>query len=117
MEFLGHPGYAQRLLLGQQTHQHGLDTTLGLMGRQVQDAQVFLGSPLRVLLHEPIIGQAEAAGGKQVRLITVIVKRSWLADQPIDNMPILDLVFAFAPQPRQLVHLLLGIPDLHILRI
>jgi hypothetical protein len=117
MQFLGHCRHAQRPLLVQQTHEYRLHTTLGLAGRQLQDAQVLLGGPLRLLLPQHIVGQAEATAGKQVGPVAIIGKGSGLADQPVDDVPILDLVFAPAPQAGQLLHLPLGVPDLDPLGI
>jgi len=117
VQFLGHRRHAQRPLLIQQTHQYGLHATLALAGGQLQDAQVLLGGPLRLLLQQHLVGQAETAAGEQVGPIAVIGKGSRLADQPVDDVPILDLVLALAPQARQLFHLPLGVPNLDPLGI
>jgi hypothetical protein len=78
----------------------------------VQDPQVVLGRPLRPLLEQGIVGHAEAAAGEQVRLVTIVSESPRLANQPVDDMPVVDAVLAPAPQPRQRCYLLLGVPDL-----
>ena len=87
-------------LLVEQSPQYGLDTAFALMGRQLQDAEVLLGGPLRLLLLQQIVSEAKAAGGEQVGPVAVIGKGSRLADQPVDEVSVLDLVLALAPQTR-----------------
>jgi hypothetical protein len=97
-EFLGHRRQAQGPLLVEQSPQHGLDAAFTLVGCQLQDAQVLLGGPLRLLLPQQVVGLAEAAGGEQVGPVAVIGKGSRLADQPVDDVSVLNLVLALAPQ-------------------
>jgi hypothetical protein len=92
-------------------HQRCLHAALRLAGGQLQDAEVLLGGPVRLLLLQHVVGQAEAAGGEQVRPVAVIGKGTRLAGQPVDDVPIVDLVLVPTPQARQLLHLLLGVPD------
>jgi len=72
---------------------------------------------LGLLLEQQVVSQAKAAGGEQVGPVAVIGKGPWLADQPVDDVAIVDLVLALTPQARQLLHLLLGVPDLEPLGI
>ena len=97
--------------------QRRLHAALVLARRQLQDAQIFLGRTLRLLHQQNVVGQAEAAAREQIRAVAVIGKRSWLAHQPVDDVPIRDLVFAATTQPRQLLHLLLRVPDLDTLGV
>jgi len=97
-EFLSHRRQAQGPLLVEQSPQRCLDAAFALVGRQLQDAQVLLGSPLRLLLPQQVVGQAEAAGGEQVGPVAVIGKGPRLADQPVDDVSVHDLVLALAPQ-------------------
>jgi len=92
-----------------------LDTRLALAGRQVQDAQVLLGRPLRLLLDQPVIHQPEATRWEQVIPVAIVGERPRLAHQPVDNVSVLNAVLASSPQARQALHLLLGIPDLDML--
>jgi hypothetical protein len=52
------------------------------------------------------------AAGEQVRLVAVIGERPRLAHQPVDDVAVVDLVLATPTQTRQLLHTLLGVPDL-----
>jgi hypothetical protein len=96
----------------QQVCQYPFDTTLRLLGCQLQDTQVFLGGTLRLLCQQGVVGQAEAAGGEQVGSVAIIDKRPWLTHQPVDDVTVLDFVFASTTQTRQRLHELLGIPHL-----
>src|SRR5204863_838533 len=42
--------------------------------------------------------------------VAIVDERAGLANQPVDDVTILDVVTPFAPQTRQGLHLLLGIP-------
>jgi hypothetical protein len=83
----------------------------------VQDAQVLLGRPLRLLLDQPVIGEAEAARREQVVAVAVGGERPRLAHQPVDDVPVRDAVLAPAAQPRQALHEVLGIPDLDLVGV
>jgi hypothetical protein len=86
-------------------------------GRQVQDAQVLLGRPRRLLHQQRVVGQAEVAAGEQVRPVAVVGECPRLADQPVDDVPVIDAVLATAPQSRQILDPLLGVPHLDPLGI
>lgn len=101
----------------EQLLQNGLDPRLALPRRQVQDAQVFLGRPLRMLLDQPVIDKAEATRREQVIPIAVVGKRSRLTHQPVDDVPVVDAVVAPATQARQTLDLPLGIPDLDVVGV
>ena len=90
---------------------------LAVACRQVQDPQVLLGRPLRLPLGQQVVSHAEAAGGEQVGLVAVVGKGPRLADQPVDDVPVVDAVLAPPPQPRQLLHPLLGVPQLDSLGV
>jgi len=78
----------------------------------VQDAQVLLRRPRRLLLVQRVVGQAELAGGEQVGPVAVVGEGPRLADQPIDHVPVLHPVLAPAPQSRQRLGQPLGVPHL-----
>ena len=78
----------------------------------MQDPQVLLGRPPRLPLQEQVVGHAEAAAGEQVRLVAVVGEGTRLADQPVDDVAVLDPVPATPPQPGQLLQPLLAVPDL-----
>jgi hypothetical protein len=102
----------QRLARIEQARQRRLHPGLTLACRQVQDSQILLGCPSRLLLHQQVVGHAEAAGGEQVGPIAVVGERSRLAHQPVDDVPVVDLVLAASAQTGQFFHPLLGVEDL-----
>jgi hypothetical protein len=106
-----------RTVRSEQLFQNDLHPGLALPSGQVQDAQVLLGRPLRLLLDQPVIDEAEATGGEQVVAVAVVGKRSWLAYQPVDDVPVVDAVVAPAPQARQALDLPLGIPDFDVVDV
>jgi len=83
----------------------------------VQEPHVLLGRPLGPLLQQGIVGHAEAAAGKQIRLVAVVGKGPRLADQPVDDVPVVDAMLASPTQSGQFFDPLLGIPDLNPLGI
>lgn len=83
----------------------------------MQDPQVLLGRPFRLPLRQQVVGQAEAAAGEQVRPVTVGGEGPRLAHQPVDDVPVLDLVLAPPPQPGQALDLLLAVPNLDALGV
>lgn len=102
----------QRPARFEQTGQRRLHLRLALAGGQVQDPQVLLGRPFRLPLGQEVIGHAEAAGGEQIGLVAVVGKRPRFANQPVDDVPVVDAVLAPPPQPGQVRHPLLGVPQL-----
>lgn len=83
----------------------------------MQDPHILPRGPLRSLFEQGIVGHAEATAGEQVGLVAVIGKRPRLADQPVDDVPVVHPMFAATTQPRQHVHLLLAVPHLDPLGI
>ena len=83
----------------------------------MENAQVLLRCPQRLLLDQQIVGQAEAAGGEQLGPVAVVGERPRLPHQPVDDVPILDAVLAPAPQPGEPLDAALGVPDLDLLRV
>ena len=83
----------------------------------MQDPHVLPGRPLRSLLKQHVVDHAEATAGKKIRLVAIIGKGSRLADQPVDDVPIVHPVLAPTSQPRHHLYLLLTVPDLDLLGI
>jgi hypothetical protein len=71
---------------------------------------------LRLLGQQGVIRQTETARREQVGPVAVVDKRPRLANQPVDDVPVGDLVLAATSQPRQLLHPPTGVPDLDPLR-
>jgi hypothetical protein len=79
----------------------------------VQDLQIVPGAaPLVAARAEPVVGQAEARGRKQIVAVGVVRERGGLADQRIDDVPVVHRMAIPAHQPRQGVDLLVRVPDL-----
>jgi hypothetical protein len=83
----------------------------------VQDLQVLPGRPLRLLPTQLVVGQAEAAGGEQVRPVAVVGEGPGLAHQPVNDVAVIDLVLAPAAQPRQPLHQPLRVPHLQVVGV
>jgi hypothetical protein len=104
----------ERLPRGQQRPQRRFHHRLALLRRQVQDAKVLLVRRRRVLAYQGVISDAKYARRKQFLAITVLGKRSRLAHQPVDNVPVVHLVLVAAAQARQTLDQLLRIPHFQV---
>lgn len=96
----------------EQGGQRRLHASLALARRQVQDSQVFPGRPARLLLLELVVGHAEAAGREHLGAAAVVSEGARLADQPVDDVPVVDVVLAPPPQSGHLLRAPLGVEDL-----
>src|SRR5438067_1338981 len=67
----------------------------------------------RVLAAARRTREPERTRGKQIFTIPIVFKRTRLANQPINNVAIIDAVLAASAQPRQLLHLAIAIPDFY----
>lgn len=110
-------GLAPRPAGPQQLLQDRLDAGLTLPRRQVQDAQVFPGRPLRLLLDQPVVDQAEATRRKQVVPIAVVGEGPRFAHQPVDDVPVVDALLAPTAQARQAFDEALAIPHLDVVGV
>jgi hypothetical protein len=70
-----------------------------------------------VLLDQPVIDQAEAAGRKQLVPIAVVGERPRLAYQPVDDVPVVDAVLTPATQPGTAFDQALAVPDLDVVGV
>jgi hypothetical protein len=114
---LRHGGRIHSAALFQQFHQRRLHAHLALARRQVQYPQVLLVRPRRLSLAQHVVGHAEVAAGKQVLAVAIVGERPRLTDQPVDNVPVLDVMLATSTQPRQLLAQLLGVPHFDTLGV
>jgi hypothetical protein len=83
----------------------------------MQNLQIFLACSLRLLCQQPVIGQPEAARREQVVAVAVVGESARLAHQPVDDVPVLDPMFAATTQPRQTFHLFLGVPHFQMVGV
>jgi hypothetical protein len=108
-----HGRRGQRHVAREQNPQSILHGRLALAGRVLKDSQVFLGPrPFALFLAEPVVGHAEAAGREQILAVAILGKRSRLADQRVDDVPVLHLVLVPPDQSRQRVHTVVRVPHL-----
>jgi hypothetical protein len=78
----------------------------------LQDGQVLsAGRPLGVSLGQQVVRLAEAAGRIQVRAVAVAGQGSRLAHQPVDHVPVIDVVLIPAAQARRRQLQLFRVPD------
>ena len=79
----------------------------------MQDLQVVLDAAAFVAAFaEPVVGQAESRRREQILAVGVIRERTRLADQRVDDVPIVHGVPVAAHQPRQRVDAPVRVPDL-----
>jgi hypothetical protein len=116
-QLLHHGGGVQRPTHVEQAAQRRLHRHLTLTCCQVQDVQVLLGRPGRLSLQEQVVGHAETTAWEQVAVVAVVGKRSRLAPQPVNDVPIVDAVLAAPTQARQFLDTLLGVPQFHPLGV
>jgi hypothetical protein len=116
-QFFQHQRRAQSAVRVEQTLQRRLDTALTRARRQVQDLQIFLARTFRLLSQQSVIGQPEAARREQIVAVTVVGEGAGLTHQPVDDVPVVDAMFASTTQPRQPFHLLLGVPHFEVVGV
>lgn len=114
---LSHGGRIHTAVFIQQVHQHRLDSRLAFARRQVQNPQVLLGRTRGLLLAQHVVGHAEVAAGKQILTVAIVGERPGLADQPVDDVPIVDAMLATSTQAWQQLYQFLGVPHLDALGV
>ncbi len=62
------------------------------------------------MLGQPVVGHAETTAGEQVSLVAVVSKRSRFANQPVDDVAVVDSVLASPTQSRHFLHPLAAVP-------
>jgi hypothetical protein len=70
-----------------------------------------------LLRQQSVIGQPEAARREQIVAVAVVGEGARLAYQPVDDVTILDPMFAPTAQPRQPFHLFLGVPHFEVVGV
>ncbi len=83
----------------------------------MQEAEIFLVRRRRVLGDQRVVSDTKHARRKQLLAITVLGKRSRLTYEPVDDVPVVDLLLIAAAQPRHTLDELLGVPHLQVLRV
>jgi hypothetical protein len=106
-----------RLLACQQHTQRRFHLSLALVRRQLQDRQVFLVRTGTGPQQQSIVGHAKITRREQGRTIPVVREGARLAHQPVDEVPIVDVVLVTSTQPWQPFHQLLRVPHFQVLHI
>lgn len=98
---------------GQEHAQRIVDGVLAVVSRMVQDLQVVLdAAPFVATLAEPVVSDAEPRRREQIVAVSVVRERARLADQRIDDVPVIHRVPVAAHPPRQCVDQPVRVPDL-----
>jgi hypothetical protein len=95
----------------EQKPQGVVDPALSLLTRQAEDFQVLLDRAARPPVLQHVVGDPEPAGRKHRVAVAVLLERSRLAHQPVDDVAVLDAVLAPATKPRESVQFLGSVPD------
>jgi hypothetical protein len=95
----------------EQQPQGVVNPALSLLARQEEDLQILLDRAARPPVLQDVVGDPEPAGRKHRVAVAVLLKRSRLAHQPVDDVAVLDAMLASAPQPGETVNLAGAVPD------
>jgi hypothetical protein len=102
---------------GQEYAERIVDGILAVVSRLVQDLQVVLdAAPFVATLAEPVVGKPEPRRREQIVAIGVVRECARLADQRIDDVPVIHRVPVATHQPRQGVDQPVRVPDLDAVR-
>jgi hypothetical protein len=96
----------------EQPPQGVVNPALSLLTRQTEDLQVLLDRAARPPVLQHVIGDPESTGRKHRVAVAVLLERSRLAHQPVDDVAVLDAMLPSATKPRQGVDLAGAVPDL-----
>jgi hypothetical protein len=110
-EGLGHRIGVGRPAPIEQEPQRLVHAALSFLRRQVEDRQVVLDHAAGPPVLQEVVGHPEPAGREHRIAVAVLLERSRLADQPVDDMAVLDAMLAPAPESRQGVQLPGPVPD------
>jgi hypothetical protein len=89
-----------------QQHAQGVvDGRLAVVGRMMQNFQIFPGTvPLVAAGAEAVVGHAEPRRREQIVAVGIVRERARLADQRVNDVPVIDGVSVSAHQPRPRFH-------------
>jgi hypothetical protein len=100
-ESLGHGVGVGRLALVEQEPQCLVHAAFSFLRRQVEDRQVVLDHAAGPPVLQEVVGHPKSAGGEHRIAVAVLLERSRLADQPVDDVAVLDAMLAPTSEPRQ----------------
>ena len=111
MEGLGHRFGVRRLGSVEQEPQRLVHAAFSFPRRQQKDRQVVLDHAAGPPILQHVVGHPEPAGGEHRVAVAVLLERPGLADQPVDDVAVLDAMSAPTSEPRQGVQLPGPVPD------
>jgi hypothetical protein len=111
MEGLDHGVGVGRLALVEQEPQRLVHAAFSLLRGQEEDRQVVLDHAAGPPVLQQVVGHPESAGGEHRVAVAVLLERPGLADQPVDDVAVLDAMSAPTPEPRQGVQFPGPVPD------
>ena len=100
-----------RAALVEQESQRLVHAAFSFLRGQVEDRQVVLDHAAGPPVLQEVVGHPEPAGGEHRLAVAVLLERPGLADQPVDDVAVLDAMSAPAPESRQGVNLSGPVPD------
>jgi hypothetical protein len=110
-EGLGHGFGVGRPTLVEQEPQRLVHAAFSFLCRQMENRQVVLDHAAGPPVLQEVVGHPEPAGGEHRIAVAVLLERSGLTDQPVDDVAVLDAMLAPAPESRQGVQLPGPMPD------
>jgi hypothetical protein len=116
--FLDQSGHGRHAHAGrtiEQPTKRRIDQRLALSRCQQQNLQVFPVRSSRCRRRQQVVGKAKSARRKQLGPVAIPGERARLAHQPLDHVPIIDVVLGPAAQTRH--HLLLPLAVPHLDRV
>ena len=111
MEGLGHGVGVGRLALVEQEPQRLVHAAFSLPRGQEEDRQVILDHADGPPVLQQVVGHPEPAGGEHRVAVAVLLECPGLADQPVDDVAVLDAMLTSASESRQGVQLPGPVPD------
>jgi hypothetical protein len=102
---ISHPGRIE------QEPQRIINSAFSFLGGQVEQSQVVLDHAAGPLVFQGVIGHPEPAGREHRIAVTVLLERPGFANQPVDDVAVIDLILASPSEPGQRVDLPGPVPD------
>ncbi len=110
-EGLGHRFGVGRLALVEQEPQRLVHAAFPFLRGQVEDRQVVLDHAAGPPVLQEVVGHPEPAGREHRIAVAVLLERPGLADQPVDDVAVIDAMLASPSEPGQGVDLPGPVPD------
>jgi hypothetical protein len=110
-EGLGHRFGVGRTALVEQEPQRPVHAAFSFPRGQEEDSQVVLDHADGPPVLQQVVSHPEPAGGKHRIAVAILLERPGLADQPVDDVAVLDAMLASASESRQGVQLSGPVPD------